>query len=54
MYQVFTQINSELQEAFNYQIINRKTFSFDPIDIGFWLNKFPHSLTKMSGYLFLP
>jgi len=54
MYQVFNQINSELQEAFNYQIINRKTFSFDPIDIGFWLNKFPHSLTKMSGYLFLP
>jgi len=54
MYQVFTQINSELQEAFNYQIINRKTFSFDPMDIGFWLNKFPHSLTKMSGYLFLP
>jgi len=54
MYQVFTQINSELQEAFNYQIINRKTFSFDPIDIGFWLNKFPHSLTEMSGYLFLP
>lgn len=54
MYQVFTQINSELQEAFNDKRINRKTFSFDDIDIGFWLNKFPHSLTKMSGYLFLP
>ena len=54
MYQVFTQINSELQEAFNDKRINRKTFSFDDIDIGFWLNKFPHSLTEMSGYLFLP
>ncbi|TRV14566.1 MAG: hypothetical protein EWV89_09135 [Microcystis wesenbergii Mw_QC_B_20070930_S4] len=54
MYQVFTQINSELQEAFNDKRINQKTFSFDDIDIGFWLNKFPHSLTEMSGYLFLP
>ncbi len=54
MYQVFTQINSELQEAFNDKRINQKNFSFNDIDIGFWLTKFPHSLTKISGYLFLP
>ncbi|CCI03166.1 hypothetical protein [Microcystis aeruginosa] len=54
MYQVFTQINSELQEAFNDKRINQKNFSFDDIDIGFWVTKFPHSLTEMSGYLFLP
>jgi hypothetical protein len=54
MYQVFTEINSELQEAFNDKRINQKNFSFNDIDIGFWLTKFPHSLTKISGYLFLP
>ncbi|TRU52119.1 MAG: hypothetical protein EWV91_04260 [Microcystis aeruginosa Ma_QC_Ca_00000000_S207] len=54
MYQVFTEINSELQEAFNDKRINQKNFSFNDIDIGFWLTKFPHSLTEMSGYLFLP
>jgi hypothetical protein len=54
MDQVFTEINSELQEAFNDKRINQKNFSFNDIDIGFWLTKFPHSLTEMSGYLFLP
>lgn len=54
MYQVFTQINSELQEAFNDKRINQKNFSFNDIDIGFWLTKFRHSLTEISGYLFLP
>ncbi|MDT3675756.1 hypothetical protein [Microcystis wesenbergii] len=54
MYQVFTEISSELQEAFNDKRINQKNFSFNDIDIRFWLNKFPHSLTKISGYLFLP
>jgi hypothetical protein len=54
MYQVFTEINSELQEAFNDKRINQKNFSFNDIDLGFWLTKFPHSLTEMSGYLFLP
>jgi hypothetical protein len=54
VYQVFNQINSELKTAFNEKKIKSKTFSFNDIDIGFWLPEFKKSLTKTTQYLIFP
>jgi len=53
-YQVFEKINYELETAFQQKKIKRKAFSFNEIDIGYWLSKFKRSLTTTTGYLVFP
>lgn len=53
-YQVFEKINYELETAFQHKKIKPKAFSFNEIDIGYWLSKFKRSLTTTTGYLVFP
>jgi hypothetical protein len=54
IYQVFEKIDYELETAFQQKKIQRKAFSFNEIDIGYWLPKFKQSLTTTTGYLIFP
>ncbi|CCH95955.1 membrane hypothetical protein [Microcystis aeruginosa PCC 9717] len=53
-YKIFNKINYELETAFQQKRIKGKAFSFNEIDIGYWLSKFKRSLTTTTGYLVFP
>ncbi len=53
-YETFNKINYELETAFQQKRIKGKAFSFNEIDIGYWLSKFKRSLTTTTGYLVFP